>query len=43
MKIKFDSGDDIPLNIELNFITVTVVIRTIFGKNSKYYDQCFFR
>ena len=27
MKIKFNSNDDIPLNKQLNFVTITVIIR----------------
>ena len=27
MKIRFDSDDDIPLNKQLNFLSVTVVIK----------------
>ena len=41
MKIKFNSNDDIPLNKQLNFSTITVIIRNIFEKGSKYYPQCF--
>ena len=38
MKIKFNSDDDIPLNKQLNFLTVTVFIRNIFEKDGKYYS-----
>ena len=41
MKIKFNSNDDIPLDKQLNFPTITVIIRSIFGKNSKCYPQIF--
>ena len=41
MKIKFNSDDDIPLNKVLNFLTITVIVRNIFGKDGKYYPQCF--
>ena len=27
MKIKFNSNDDIPLNKQLNFVTITVIVR----------------
>ena len=40
-KITFNSDDDIPLNKVLKFLTTTVVIRNIFGKNDKYYPQIF--
>ena len=41
MKIKLNSVDDIPLNRELSFISVTVIIRNIFEKDGKYYPQSF--
>ena len=41
MKIKFNSDDDIPLNKQLNFPTLTVIIRNIFEKDGKYYPQSF--
>ena len=41
MKIKFNSDDDIPLNKQLNFPTITVIIRNIFEKDGKYYPQIF--
>ena len=41
MKIKFNSGDDIPLNKQLNFPTITVIIGNIFEKDGKYYPQSF--
>ena len=37
MKIKFNSDDDIPLNKQLKLPTITVIIRNIFEKDSKYY------
>ena len=40
MKIKFNSDDDIPLNKQLNFPTITVIVRNIFEKDGIYY---FFR
>ena len=33
MNIKFNSDDDIPLNKELYFPSITVIIRNIFEKN----------
>ena len=47
MKIKFNSDDDIPLNKQLNFLSLTVIIRNIFEKDGKYYphfflDDCFY-
>ena len=34
MKIKFNTDDDIPLNKELNFPSITVIIRCVFEKDS---------
>ena len=41
MKIKFDSDDDLPLNKVMKFYYLTVIIRSIFQKDSKYYPQIF--
>ena len=41
MKIRFNSDDDIPLNEQLNFPTITVIIRNIFEKGGKNYPQSF--
>ena len=41
MKIKFNSNDYIPLNKQLHFPTITVIIRNIFEKNGKHYPQIF--
>ena len=41
MKIKFNSDDDIPLNKQLNFPTITVFIRNISEKDGKHYSQSF--
>ena len=41
VKIKFNSDDDIPLNKQLYFPTITVIIRNIFEKDGKYYPQIF--
>ena len=41
MKIKLNSDDDIPLNKVLNFLIITVNVRNIFEKDSKYYPKCF--
>ena len=40
MKIKFNSDDYIPLNKQLIFPTITVIVRNIFEKDGKYYPQC---
>ena len=41
MKIKFNSHDDIPLDKQSNFLTITVIIRNIFEKDGKYHPQIF--
>ena len=41
MTIKLNSYDNIPLNKQLNFPTITVIIRNIFEKDGKYYPQIF--
>ena len=41
MKIKFNTDDDIPLNKELYFLTITVIIRCVFEKDGKYYPQVY--
>ena len=47
MKINFDSNDRLPLNKQLKFLSVTVVIRSAFEDDGKYYlqaslDYCFY-
>ena len=39
MKIKFDSDDSLPLNKQLKFLSVTIVIRFVFEEDGKYYSQ----
>ena len=41
MKIKFDSDDNLPLNVVLKIRMLTIVIRCIFEKDGKYYPQNF--
>ena len=41
MKIKFYSDDKLPLNKQLKFLSVTIVIRSVFEDDSKYYPQAF--
>ena len=43
MKIKFKSNEDIFLNKQLNFATITVIIKNIFEKDGKYYPRRYFR
>ena len=41
MKIKFNSDDNLPLNKILKFHVLTIIIRTAFEKDDKYYPQIF--
>ena len=41
VKIKFNSDDKLPLNKQLKFLSVTILIRSVFGEDSKYYPQAF--
>ena len=41
MKIKFNSGDDLPLNKLLKFHSITLVIRSVFEEDGKFYPQVF--
>ena len=41
MKIMFDSDDKLPLNKQLKFLSVTIVIRSVFEDDGKYYPQAF--
>ena len=41
-KIKFNSDDNLPLNKQLKFHTMTVTIRCVFSEDDKLYPQVFF-
>ena len=41
MKIKFNSDDNLPLNKILKIHNMTIVIRSAFQEDSKYYPQVF--
>ena len=41
MKIKFSSGDDLPLNKQWKFLSITIIVRTVFEEDGKYYPQIF--
>ena len=48
MKVKFNTDDGIPLNKELYFPTISLIIRCVFEKDGKYYpevylDECFYQ
>ena len=41
MKIKFNSGDDLPLNKPLKFHAMTIIMRSVFEEDGKNYRQDF--
>ena len=41
IKIKFNSDDDLPLNKQLKFIILTIIVRSVFKEDGKYYTQIF--
>ena len=41
MNVKFISDDKLPLNKTIEIPTITIVVRTIFLENNKYYPQVF--
>ena len=41
MKIKFNSDDNLSLNKQLKFPSVTIIVRSVFEEDGKYYLQVF--
>ena len=41
IKIKFNSDDNLPLNKTLKIHNMTIVIRSVFQEDGKYYPQVF--
>ena len=41
MKIKFNSDDNLPLNKVLKLQMLTIVVRSAFQEDGKYYPQVF--
>ena len=41
MKIKFNSDDNLPLNKMLKLHMLTVIVRSVFKEDDKYYPQVF--
>ena len=41
MKIKFNSDDELPLNIAVEIASMTIIVRSIFLENNKYHPQVF--
>ena len=41
MKIKFDAGDNLPLNEPLKVCMLTIIVRSIFEEDGKFYPQVY--
>ena len=41
MKIKFNSDDSLPLNKTLKLHNMTIILRSVFEEDGKYYPQVF--
>ena len=41
MKIKFNSDDDLTLNKKLKLHMLTIIVRSVFEEDGKYYRQVF--
>ena len=41
MRIKFDTDDKLPVNKTIKIPIITILIRTVFHENNKYYPQVF--
>ena len=41
MKIKFNSDDNLPLNKTLKLQNITIIVRSVFKEDGKYYPQIF--
>ena len=41
MKIKFDSDDNLPLNKQLKFPTMAIILTSVFEEDGKYYPQVY--
>ena len=41
MKIKFDTDDGFPLNKPLNLHTLTIIVRSVFEDEGKFYPQVY--
>ena len=47
MKIKFNSDDNLPLNQTIKLHNMTIIIRSVFEENGKFYlqislDECWY-
>ena len=43
MNIKFNSDNNLPLDKILKLHNLTIVVRSVFQEDGKYYPQAFFR
>ena len=41
MKIKFSSDDYLPLNKQLTFLSITIIVRNVFEEDGNCYPQNF--
>ena len=41
MKVKFNSDDHLPMNKQLKLHSVTIIVRSVFEADGKYYPQIF--
>ena len=39
MEIKFNSGDELPLNKTIEILNMVIVVRAVFHENDKHYPQ----
>ena len=39
MKIKFNTGDNVPLNKQLKLHMLTIIVRSLFEEDGKFYLQ----
>ena len=41
MKIKFDTEDNLPLNKQLKLHMLTIIVRSVFEEDGKFYPQLY--
>ena len=41
MEIKFNSDDNLPLNKQLKSVSVTIIAKSVFEEDGKYYPHVF--
>ena len=41
MRIKFESNDNLPTDKTVNISLATIIIRSVFAQNGKFYPQLF--